>query len=121
MTARKTAAAEKAAVSAAEASEAKTPATIGEAAESAAVIDSVPNLSESEDDGPVPVVVLPRNTLRHNGKTYRPHAKVRVPAAEVPRLVKRGIVVTAEQALADALAQEGVSVSVQDGVSIGRG
>lgn len=75
MTARKTAAAEKAAVSAAEASEAKTPATIGEAAESAAVIDSVPNLSESEDDGPVPVVVLPRNTLRHNGKTYRPHAK----------------------------------------------
>lgn len=121
MASTKTAAAKKAAVSDAEALKAETPATTGEAAENAAVIDSAPNLTESGDDGTVAVVVLPKNTLRAHGKTHHPHAKVRVPASEVARLVKRGIVVTAEQALADALALEGATVSVQDGVRIGKG
>jgi len=121
MAARKSSAAEKAAVTAAEASESETPATTGEAAENAAVADSSPNLSASGDGGTVAVVVLPKNTLRHDGQKYAPHARLHLPASDVPRLVKRGIVVTVEQALAEALAQEGVSVSVQDGVRIGRG
>ncbi|ARF52781.1 hypothetical protein [Pantoea stewartii] len=119
MAPRKNAAAEKAAENATDALNDETPATTDETEENAAVVDSGANLTENEDDGTVAVVVLPKNTLKCDGKTHRPHARVRVPASDVDRLVKRRVVVTAEQALADALAQEGVTIAVQDGVRIG--
>jgi hypothetical protein len=111
MAAAKPTAAAKAAVSASAASEDKTPATTGEAAENAAVAQSGPILEGFEDDGLIAVVVLPRNTLRHEGQKHRQHSTVRVSAHDADRLIKRGVVVTREQALEDALTQEGVTVT----------
>jgi len=118
MAAAKPTAAAKAAVNAAAASETETPVTTGEVTENAAVDQAGPILDDSESDGLIAVVVLPRNTLRHDGKKHRQHAKVLLPADEVDRLVKRGVVVTLAQARADALEQEGVSVSVSGLVKI---
>lgn len=118
MAATKPTAAEKAAAKASEASETETPATTGEAAENAAVAQSGPILDDSEGDDLIAVVVLPKNTLRHDGVKHRQNATVRLPAHEVERLVKRGVVVTREQALEDALAQEGVTVNVNSLVKI---
>lgn len=125
MAARKSAAAEKAAVSAAEATESETPATTGEAAENAAVIVSEANPATSDtpetDSGLVAVVVLPKRSLRHEGKTHRQHAKVNVPAGDVERLVKLGFVAPYAEVRAAALAQAGAVVTVNDGVLISRG
>lgn len=118
MAARKPAAAEKAAESAAEAQEGETLPTTGEAAVNAAEGQSGPNLEGNEDDGLIAVVVLPKNTLRHDGVKHRQNATVRLPAHEAERLVKRGVVVTREQALAEALAQEGVTVTTASQVRI---
>jgi len=118
MAARKPAAAVKAAESAAEAQEDETTATTGEAAENAAEGQAGPNLDDLEDDGLIAVVVLPKNTLRHDGVKHGQNATVRLPAHEAERLVKRGVVVTREQALEDALAQEGVTVTTSSQVKI---
>jgi len=94
------------------------PTAAAKAAVTAAVVQTGPILDDSEGDGLIAVVVLPRNTLRHDGKKHRQHAKVLLPADEVDRLVKRGVVVTLAQARADALEQEGVSVNVSGLVKI---
>lgn len=118
MAAAKSTAAAKAAATASEASETKIPATTGEAAENAAVGQTGPILDGSEGDGLIAVVVLPRNSLRHNGETHRQHSTVHLPTQDAERLVKRGVVVTREQSLKDALVQEGVSVNVSSLVKI---
>lgn len=118
MAARKPTAAEKATESAGEALEGETLTTTGEAAENAAVAHSGPDLEEEEGDGLIAVVVLPKNTLRHDGVKHGQHATVRLPAHDAERLVKRGVVVTREQALEDALAQEGVTVTTASQVKI---
>lgn len=120
MAPRKSAAADKAAVTAPEAEENQTLTDASEAAENAPESPPGGNFAAGEANGPIDVVVMPKNTLRHDGQTYRQHQKVSLPADEVPRLVKRGVVVTLEQARKDALALEGVSITaVNSGVRIG--
>lgn len=120
MAPRKSAAADKAAVTALEAEESQTLTDASEAEENAPESPPGGNFSAGEADGLIDVVVMPKNTLRHDGQTYQQHQKVSLPADEVPRLVKRGVVVTLEQARKDALALEGVSITaVNSGVRIG--
>lgn len=122
MAPRKNAAAENAAVNAAEASESETPTTTSEAAKNVAAFDSGANPTTSDTTGPdsgeVEVVVLPKRSLKHNGKKHRQHAKLNLPAEEAERLEKMGFVVSYAKARAEALAAEGVTVSVNDGVRI---
>lgn len=120
MAPRKSAAADKAAVTAPEAEETQALTDAGEAAENAPESPSGVNFATGEAGGLIDVVIMPKNTLRHDGQTYRQHQKVSLPADEVPRLVKRGVVVTLEQARKDALTLEGVSITaVNSGVHIG--
>lgn len=118
-------AAEKAAENAAEASEDETQSTTGETAENAAVVDSGANSSTSDTTEPdsefVEVVVLPKRTLRHEGKKHKPHAKVSVPASEVSRLVRLGFVTPYAVVRAAALSEAGAVVTVNDGVRIQQG
>lgn len=70
------------------------------------------------EEGMVEVVVLPKRSLKHDGKKHRQHAKVNLPASEAERLEKMGFVIPFAKARAEALAAEGAVVTVNDGVRI---
>lgn len=112
------AAADKAAVTAADATEAKTPATTPKSEDNAAVSDSAMQASEAAE---VDVVVRPKRIIRHEGADYSHPEKVALPRADAERLKRIGFVDYLSDLRAAAQAADGVSIAVSDGVQVKQG